>query len=81
MYLFNLGLLASNERIIGEHCNEKDVEGGGRGLFQVLSQDFPVGTEENNKQLLSGLPPDYEAGVLPTQPRRSVIQNNFHRNS
>jgi hypothetical protein len=30
MYLFSLGLLASNDGIIGEHCIGKYVEGGGR---------------------------------------------------
>jgi hypothetical protein len=47
-------------------------------LFKVQSQHLPGGTEEiqEKTQPLSGLrfePPEYEAGVLTTRPRRTVI--------
>jgi hypothetical protein len=55
----------------------------GRGLlFKVLAQYSPVGTEKNTKNLsqdswcldrdLNRGPPEYEAGVLTTPPRRSM---------
>jgi hypothetical protein len=49
--------------------------------FKVLAQHFPGGTEENHEHRqysrslggdLKPGPPEYEAGVLTTQPRRSV---------
>jgi hypothetical protein len=50
--------------------------------FKVLSKHFPTGTDENLDQGsrypcrdMNPGPPEYEAGVLTTQPRRSVWTN------
>jgi hypothetical protein len=59
------------------------VERSGWPNFKVLSQHSPGGTEENHEHLsrdsrfpdkdLNPEPLEYEAGVLTTRPRRSVI--------
>jgi hypothetical protein len=57
--------------------------------FKVLCRHFPGGTEENHKNLsqdrrsrgrdLNSGPPEYEAGVLNTWPRRSVSETRNAR--
>lgn len=35
--------------MVDERCVEKDLEGNGRRLVDVISGNFPGGTEENHK--------------------------------
>jgi hypothetical protein len=69
--------------VINEWWFVKDLEVGGRGLsFKLLSSIRLEERKENTKILsqdnrspgrdLNPVPPEYEAGVLTTRPRRSV---------
>jgi hypothetical protein len=58
---------------------------------KALSRNLPGGTEENHEKISQDIrspgsdlnpgPPEYEAGVLTTRPRRSVstVSNNTHQ--
>jgi hypothetical protein len=52
------GLLVNNEL----------VEGSGINLIEVLSRNFPTGTEENKRKLQSGCP--IQIGHLPDKIRK-----------
>jgi hypothetical protein len=83
--IFNdaLDYIASDDRVINEWWFVKDLEVGGRGLsFKLLSSIRLEERKDNTKILsqdnrspgrdLNPVPPEYEAEVLITRPRRSV---------
>jgi hypothetical protein len=80
--------IVSSDRMINEYWVGHAMEWSDRGLIKELSRHLPGRTEENHEQLsqdsrspsqdLNAGPQEYEAGVVSTRPRRSVIASHFY---
>jgi hypothetical protein len=47
--------MASDDRMVDDWWIAKNLEGGGRGLFELLSRNFPIGSEENHEKSVSAV--------------------------